>query len=81
MTLYKKLAKNNLALPPPQPLPGSNKLLSYVILTKDVFPLQEHIMKLFNGHHDKGALIIVKDDDTNIDTDALVEQWTIFLGC
>lgn len=51
----KKLAKNNLALPPPQPLLGSSKLSPYVILTDDAFPLQEHIMKPFSGYHEKGS--------------------------
>lgn len=54
-TFYKKLANNNLVLPPPELLPGSNKLIPYVILTDDAFPLQEHIMKPFSGNHDKGS--------------------------
>lgn len=54
-TFYKKLAKSNLVLPPPLPLPGRDKLSPYVILTDDAFPLQEHIMKPFSGYHDKGT--------------------------
>ncbi|CAH1990031.1 unnamed protein product [Acanthoscelides obtectus] len=52
---YKKLANNNLALPAPESLPGSNRLSPYVILTDDAFPLQEHILKPFSGYHDKGS--------------------------
>lgn len=54
-SFYKKLATGTLKLPQPESLPGNNKLLPYVILTDDAFPLQENIMKPFSGHHDKGT--------------------------
>ncbi|XP_024872038.1 uncharacterized protein LOC112454723 isoform X2 [Temnothorax curvispinosus] len=54
-TFYKKRSKNNLGLPPHEPLPGSNKLSPYVLVADDAFPLQIHIMKPFPGYHEKGS--------------------------
>ncbi|KAG8237539.1 hypothetical protein J437_LFUL017206 [Ladona fulva] len=48
-------AKNNLALPPPKPLTGSNILSPYVLVVDDAFPIQLHIMKPFPGYHEKGS--------------------------
>lgn len=54
-SFYQKLSSGSLQLPPPQLLPGGDKLLPYVILTDDAFPLQEHIMKPFSGYHSTGT--------------------------
>lgn len=54
-SFYKKLETDNLALPPPEPLPGSDKLSPYVIVADDAFPLQVHIMKPFAGYQEKGS--------------------------
>lgn len=55
-SFYKKLAKEKLKLSHPEPLPGSNKLSSYVFLTDDAFPLKKHIMKSYTiiGIHTLG---------------------------
>lgn len=55
-SFYKKLDQGTLQLPDPEALPGGNKLMPYVILTDDAFPLQEHIMKPYSGFHEKGTV-------------------------
>lgn len=54
-SFYQKLMKNELALPTPQPLPGSEVLCHYVLVADDAFPLQVHIMKPYPGHQEKGS--------------------------
>ena len=46
-TLSEALRSGSLDLPPPQPLPGRETKVPYVIVADDAFPLSKHIMKPF----------------------------------
>lgn len=48
-TSFKKLEKNKLNLPTPEPLPGRQVGQPYVILGDDAFALSEQLMKPFPG--------------------------------
>nr|CAI5854846.1 unnamed protein product [Callosobruchus analis] len=48
-TFFKKLEKNKLNVPIPEPLPGRQVMQPYVILGDDAFALSEHLMKPFPG--------------------------------
>lgn len=43
--LYKKLIHNELGLPPPSPLPGTNDQVPYVFLGDSAFGLNKHFLK------------------------------------
>lgn len=55
-TVFARALNNGtLNLPPPQPLPGRQKVMPYVCVGDDAFPLSENLMKPFPGEHDKGS--------------------------
>lgn len=47
--LKKAMDRNDLNIPTPENLPGTNILVPYVLLADDAFPLGEYIMKPFAG--------------------------------
>lgn len=49
--LWQKVSSNNLNLPTPSPLPGSDKHLPYVFIADGAFALDTHIMKPYPGNH------------------------------
>lgn len=53
--LWKKICTNQLNLPTPHPLPGSNIDVPYVFLADGAFALSTHIMKPYPGNHDLGT--------------------------
>lgn len=53
--LWSKMQTNNLSLPPPHPLPGSNIDVPYVFLGDGAFALSENVMKPYSGNHDLGS--------------------------
>lgn len=53
--LSKKLAKNELNLPPDDVLPNRQKKVPFVFVADDAFPLQQHIMKPYCGTQEKGS--------------------------
>lgn len=55
-SLYKKLEKNNLGFPEDSMLCGLNKIMPYVFVADEAFPLTNRIMKPFSGMHGKGTI-------------------------
>lgn len=53
---WEKLQNNTLNLPKSEPLVGTEVPLPYVFVADDAFPLQEHIMKPFQGNFEKGTI-------------------------
>jgi len=53
--LWQKISENNLNLPTPCPLPGSDEPLPYVFLCDGAFALSTHIMKPYPGNHEFGS--------------------------
>lgn len=53
--LSEKITNNTINLPPPSSLPGCNIELPYVFLGDGAFPLSNHLMKPFPGHHAIGT--------------------------
>lgn len=53
--LWQKISENNLNLPTPYPLPGSDEPLPYVFLCDGAFALSTHIMKPYPGNHEFGS--------------------------
>lgn len=47
----KWLDSNNLCIPPPIPLPGSNDPFPYFIMPDSAFPLKENIQKPYGGRN------------------------------
>lgn len=54
-TIKQLLDEQKLNLPDEMNLPGRNKLVPYVFLADDAFPLKENIMKPYPGTQDKGS--------------------------
>ena len=55
-TLSEALRSGSLDLPPPQPLPGRETNVPYVIVADDAFPLSKHIMKPFPFRNQPGTV-------------------------
>jgi hypothetical protein len=53
--LWQKVCSNTLNLPPPSPLPGTDKNLPYVFVADGAFALNTNIMKPFPGNQDVGT--------------------------
>lgn len=53
--LWQKLSSNDLNLPTPSPLPGSDKNMPYVFIADGAFALDTHIMKPYPGNHTTGS--------------------------
>lgn len=52
--LWRRIS-DSLFLPPPRPLPGSNKPVPYVFLGDGAFALSTSVMKPYPGNHDVGS--------------------------
>nr|CAI5822371.1 unnamed protein product [Callosobruchus analis] len=55
-SFYKKLQGNELHLPSDNALPNTEKVLPYVFVADDAFPLEEHIMKPYPGSHQEDSI-------------------------
>lgn len=53
--LYKKLVKEELGIPNPQPLPERDRPVLYVFVTDDAFGLHDNIMKPYPGIQEKAS--------------------------
>lgn len=53
--LWEKICSNQLNLPPPCPLPGSNMEVPYVFIGDGAFALSTHLIKPYPGNHDLGS--------------------------
>lgn len=53
--LYKKILRNELNIPPPEPLPGRTKPIPYVFIADDAFPFSPTLMKPHKGTFTKGS--------------------------
>lgn len=53
--LWKKICRNELDLPTPCPLPGSNIDVPYVFIGDGAFALSTHVMKPYPGNHDSDS--------------------------
>jgi hypothetical protein len=53
--LWHKICSNTLNLPPPSPLPGTDKNRPYVFVAEGAFAVNTNIMKLFPGNQDVGT--------------------------
>lgn len=53
--LYRKISGNELALPPPDCLPGKETPVPYIFVADSAFALSENIMKPYAGNHNKGS--------------------------
>lgn len=53
--LWRRITSDSLFLPPPRPLPGSNKPVPYVFLGDGAFALSTSVMKPYPGNHDVGS--------------------------
>ncbi|KAJ8980499.1 hypothetical protein NQ317_000615 [Molorchus minor] len=53
--LWQKMCSNQLQLPEPCPLPGSNIEAPFVFLADGVFALSTHILKPYPGIHERGS--------------------------
>lgn len=53
--LWSKMQTNDLNLPQPHPLPGSNIDVPYIFLGDGAFALSENIMKPYSGNHNLGS--------------------------
>lgn len=51
----KKLVRNELELPPANNLNGREKIVPYVFVADEAFPLIENILKPYPGSHAKGS--------------------------
>lgn len=52
---FKKLVRNELELPPANNLNGREKIVPYVFVADEAFPLIENILKPYPGSHAKGS--------------------------
>jgi hypothetical protein len=50
-TLYRKMIRRELSLPPNEPLPGRHKRVPYIIVGDDAFPFKSIFWKSCNGYH------------------------------
>lgn len=55
-TLYTKIIRKELALPPYEPLPGRQISVPYVFVGDDAFPISSTLLKPFPGQHAKGSI-------------------------
>lgn len=55
-TLYSKMIRKELSLPPKEPLPGRQQSMPYVFLGDDAFPLSNTLLKPYSGNHAKGSI-------------------------
>lgn len=53
--LWRKISSNTINFPTPEPLPGGNIDMPYVLVGDGAFPLSTHIMKPFPGNHGVGT--------------------------
>lgn len=54
--LYRKMIREELSLPPNEPLPGRQRSVPYVFVGDDAFPLSRSILKPYSGTHVKGSI-------------------------
>jgi hypothetical protein len=50
------MEKDSSGFPPPAPITGWRKSISYVSVADETFALQENIMKIFSGEYPKGPI-------------------------
>lgn len=55
-TLYRKIIKNELLLPPAKPLPGRQIPVPYVIVGDDAFPIRSNLLKPYSGNYAKNSM-------------------------
>lgn len=55
-SLYRKMMRGELLIPPPEPLPGQQKSVPYIFVGDDAFPLSTSILKPYPGNYDKGSI-------------------------
>ncbi|PNF38605.1 hypothetical protein B7P43_G03964, partial [Cryptotermes secundus] len=55
-TLYRKMIRRELLLPPNEPLPGRHKSVPYIFVGDDAFPLSSSLLKPYSGNHAKGSI-------------------------
>jgi len=55
-SVYRKIIRNELLLPPPEPLLGRLKKVPYVFIGDDAFPMSNTLLKPYGGNHQKGSL-------------------------
>lgn len=55
-SIYRKIIRNELMLPPSEPLLGRLKKMPYVFVGDDAFPMSSTLLKPYVGNHPKGSL-------------------------
>lgn len=55
-SLYRRIIRKELQLPPSKPLPGREKPVPYVFIGDDAFPISSALLKPYPGNHEKGSL-------------------------
>ncbi|KAJ8930503.1 hypothetical protein NQ314_016687 [Rhamnusium bicolor] len=54
--IYRKMIRNELMLPPPEPFLGWHKPMPYVFVGDDAFPLSTTLMKPYPGNYESGSI-------------------------
>lgn len=55
-SLYQKMVRGDLLLPPNRPLPGRQISVPYIMVGDDAFPLSTSLLKPYPGNHAKGSI-------------------------
>jgi len=55
-SIYRKIIRNELLFPPPEPLLQRHKEMPYVFIGDDAFPMSSTLLKPYRGNHPKGSL-------------------------
>jgi hypothetical protein len=55
-TLYRKMIRRELSLPPNEPLPGRHKRVPYIIVGDDAFLLSSSLLKAYSGNNAMGTI-------------------------